>query len=74
MLGFGAVYTVVAVACCAFGYFAADRLPREIRIGLVFLMPLYFVILLAGDVRSTVTCSAGWSVWPTPWSPASSHA
>jgi predicted branched-subunit amino acid permease len=52
MAGFGAVCTVVALVCCALGYFAAGALPREIRIGLVFLMPVYFVILLAGDIRT----------------------
>jgi predicted branched-subunit amino acid permease len=52
MLGFGVVCTVAALACCAFGYYAADTLPREIRIALVFLTPLYFVILLAGDLHS----------------------
>ena len=52
MAGFGTVCTVVALACCAVGYFAAGTLPREMRIGLVFLMPVYFVILLAGDIRT----------------------
>ncbi len=52
MMGFGAVCTAVALACCAVGYFAAGALPREIRVGVVFLMPVYFVILLAGDIRS----------------------
>lgn len=52
MLGFGTVCTVVAVACCAFGYYGAAGLPRELRIGLVFITPVYFVILLAGDLRS----------------------
>jgi predicted branched-subunit amino acid permease len=52
MMGFGVVCTLVALVCCALGYFAAGTLPREIRIGLVFLMPVYFVILLAGDIRT----------------------
>lgn len=52
MVGFGVVCTTVALACCALGYFAAGTLPREIRIGLVFLMPVYFVIVLAGDIRT----------------------
>lgn len=52
MVGFGTVCTVVAVVCCAIGYFGAGNFPRAIRIGLIFLMPVFFVILLAGDVRS----------------------
>jgi predicted branched-subunit amino acid permease len=52
MAGFGVVCTVAALACCAVGYVAAGALPREIRIGLIFLTPVYFVILLAGDIRS----------------------
>jgi len=77
MLGFGAVCTVVAVVCCAFGYYAANTLSREIRIGLVFITPVYFVILLAGDLRSralalSLACGAiagpAFYRWSPEWS------
>ena len=77
MMGFGVVCTLVAVVCCAIGYFGADNFPRAIRIGHIFLMPAFFVILLAGDVRTramaaSLVCGAiagpALYLWSREWS------
>jgi predicted branched-subunit amino acid permease len=57
-MGFGAALWAVGIAATAAGYYVADAFPPLVRLGLVFLAPLYFVVLLIGEARSTLAAAS----------------
>lgn len=63
LVGFGTMCTVQGVLLCGIGYLLAGTVPREIHAGLVYVTPIYFLLLMFGDIRSRVmgvaiTCGA----------------
>lgn len=49
--GFTLVLMSVSAASTAAGYIGADRLPPLARLGLVFMVPMYYLLILSGSVR-----------------------
>lgn len=63
LIGFGTVCTVQGVMLTGIGYLLAGAVPTEIHAGLVYVTPIYFLLLMFGDIRSAtmgvaVTCGA----------------
>ena len=54
LYGFALVLIVVSAASTAAGYLGADRLPPLVRLGLVFMVPMYYLLILTGAVRDRV--------------------
>ncbi len=52
LAGFGVVCTFFGIILSAVGYLLAGAVPPAIRLGLVFLPPIYFTLLMFGDIRS----------------------
>jgi predicted branched-subunit amino acid permease len=50
-VGFALVNWLVCLACTIFGYWVSGSLPHAVKLGLVFLTPVYFILILSGDVR-----------------------
>jgi predicted branched-subunit amino acid permease len=50
-LGFTATLFVVAALASAAGFVASDTLGPTLKLGLVFMNPVYFIIVLGGDIR-----------------------
>jgi predicted branched-subunit amino acid permease len=51
-VGFALTNWVACVSCTAVGYALAESLPPLVRQGLVFVGPLYFVLILTGETRT----------------------
>jgi predicted branched-subunit amino acid permease len=51
-LAFAATLWVVSIAATAAGWHLAGAVPRPVALGLVFLNPLYFFLLLLADART----------------------
>jgi predicted branched-subunit amino acid permease len=49
--GFTLVLMTVSAASTAAGYLGADRLPPLVRLALVFMVPMYYLLILSGAVR-----------------------
>src|SRR3970040_1951465 len=49
-VGFALVNWLVCLACTIFGYWVSGSLPHAVKLGLVFLNPVYFILILSGDV------------------------
>jgi len=49
--GFALVLILVNAAATAAGYLGADRLPPLARLALVFMVPMYYLLILTGAVR-----------------------
>jgi predicted branched-subunit amino acid permease len=63
LAGFGTVCTMQGVTLCGIGYLLSGAVPAEINAGLVYVTPIYFTLLMFGDIRSAttgvaVTCGA----------------
>ena len=63
LVGFGMVCTTQGVLLCGLGYLLSGVVPAEINAGLVYVTPIYFTLLMFGDIRSraiamAVTCGA----------------
>ncbi len=63
LAGFGMVCTTQGVLLCGLGYLLSGAVPAEINAGLVYVTPIYFTLLMFGDIRSraiavAVTCGA----------------
>lgn len=63
LAGFGTVCTTQGILLCGVGYLLAGVVPVEINAGLVYVTPIYFTLLMFGDIRSramavAVTCGA----------------
>ena len=52
--GFTLVLIAVAAASTAAGHLGADRLPPLARLALVFMVPIYYLLILTGAVRDRV--------------------
>lgn len=52
LMGFGSVCTVLGVMLCGIGYSLAGVVPPEVHAGLVYVTPIYFLLLMFGDIRS----------------------
>jgi predicted branched-subunit amino acid permease len=58
-IGFAAACWAVSVVATAVGYWLAGWFPEPMRLGFVFLTPVYFFVILVGDVR---TALAAWAL------------
>lgn len=61
LVGFGTVCTTQGLVLCGIGYLLVGVVPAEIQAGLVYVTPIYFLLLMFGDIRSrtmgvAVTC------------------
>lgn len=52
--GFTLVLMNASALATAAGYFGADRLTAEARLGLVFMAPMYYLLILLGGVRERI--------------------
>ena len=52
--GFTLVLMAVSALSTAAGYIGADQLPPLVRLGLVFMVPMYYLLILTGAVRERV--------------------
>jgi len=52
--GFTLVLVGVSAASTAAGYLGADRLPPLARLALVFMVPMYYLLILTGAVRERI--------------------
>ena len=52
--GFALVLMAASAVSTAAGYLGADRLPPLVRLGLVFMVPMYYLLILAGGARDRV--------------------
>lgn len=52
--GFTLVLILVSALSTAAGYLGADRLPALVRLGLVFMVPMYYLLILTGAVRERI--------------------
>ena len=50
-IGFSLNCIVVGAIFGALGYYAAASIPPAVQLGLIFLTPIHFFVLLAGEVR-----------------------
>lgn len=50
-IGFASVLWAASLIGTAVGFLLADAVPQEITLGLVFLNPIYFMLILATDLR-----------------------
>lgn len=57
--GFAAACWGIGIVATAVGYFLAGGFPAPLRLGFVFLTPVYFFVILIGDVR---TALAAWAL------------
>jgi predicted branched-subunit amino acid permease len=51
LYGFALVLIAVSAVSTGVGYLGADRLPPIARLGLVFMVPMYYLLILTGAVR-----------------------
>ncbi len=61
LVGFGTVCTTQGIVLCGIGYLLVGVVPAEVQAGLVYVTPIYFLLLMFGDIRSrtmgvAVTC------------------
>jgi len=56
--GFGIACLAVSAACTAAGHGMAGVFPPFVRLGFVFLTPVYFFVILVGDVRTRLAALA----------------
>jgi predicted branched-subunit amino acid permease len=52
--GFTVVLMTLSAASTAAGYLGADRLPPLARLALVFMVPMYYLLILTGAVRERI--------------------
>jgi len=52
--GFVLVLMAASALSTAAGYLGADRLPALVRLGLIFMVPMYYLLILTGAVRERV--------------------
>jgi predicted branched-subunit amino acid permease len=57
-VGFGVACLAVSAACGALGHLLTGMLPPLVRLGFVFLAPVYFFVILVGDVRTRLAAVA----------------
>jgi predicted branched-subunit amino acid permease len=57
-IGFGVACIAVSAVCGAAGHLLAGALPPLVRLGFVFLTPVYFLVILIGDARTRLAAVA----------------
>ena len=57
-LGFAATCWLASIIATAVGYLAAGSFAAPLRLGFVFLTPVYFLVILVGDVRTLLAACA----------------
>jgi len=57
-VGFGAACLATSAICAAAGFLLAGALPPLVRLGFVFLAPVYFFVILIGDARTRLAAVA----------------
>lgn len=58
LIGFQLMCITVAAASAVAGHLLAGALPPVVRLGLVFLAPVYFLMILIGELRSRLAAMA----------------
>lgn len=58
-IGFATACWAVSIVATAAGYFLAGWFPAPLRLGFVFLTPVYFFVILVGDARTPL---AAWAL------------
>ena len=53
-VGFALVCWVACALASAVGYFVADQMSELVKLGFVFMNPLYFLLILTGETRHTL--------------------
>ena len=53
-LGFALVCWLACAVASAVGYFSADQMSEFVKLGLVFMNPLYFLLILTGETRAAL--------------------
>lgn len=56
--GFALVCIAVSVASCPVGFYLSGAFPPLVRLGFVFLTPVYFFVILIGDARTRLAAVA----------------
>jgi len=56
--GFGGACWAAGIAATALGYYLAEGFPQTVRLGFVFLAPVYFFVILIGDARTALAIAA----------------
>lgn len=56
--GFALTCVLVSVACCPIGFYLSGAFPPAVRLGFVFLTPVYFFVILVGDARTRLAATA----------------
>jgi predicted branched-subunit amino acid permease len=56
--GFAAACWIIGVVATAAGYLMAGGFPEPLRLGFVFLAPVYFFVILIGDARTALAALA----------------
>jgi predicted branched-subunit amino acid permease len=57
-IGFSVTLFVVAAIASATGFIVSDAMGPTLKLGLVFMNPVYFIIVLGGDIRSRMMGTA----------------
>jgi predicted branched-subunit amino acid permease len=57
-VGFTACLVLCAALATALGFLASDRLGPTLKVGFLFMNPVYFVIVLAGDIRGRMMATS----------------
>lgn len=57
-VGFSATLWAITLVATAAGFLAAGAVPRVVSLGLVFVNPIYFMLVFAGDVRRRARAAA----------------
>src|SRR3990172_2870765 len=57
-IGFAPTCVLVSVASCPIGFYLSGAFPPLLRLGFVFLTPVYFFVILIGDVRTRLAAVA----------------
>ncbi|MNC89318.1 hypothetical protein D3C83_52320 [compost metagenome] len=57
-IGFGAACLAVSAACGIVGHMLTGTLPPLVRLGFVFLAPVYFLVILVGEARTRLAALA----------------
>ena len=52
LLGFSGTLWVTTMACTLAGFLLADSVPPYVTLGLVFLNPIYFMLVLSADLKN----------------------
>lgn len=57
-IGFASTCWIVSIAATVMGYYLAGSFPPLVRLGLIFLNPVYFLVLMIVEARTTLAAAA----------------